>query len=1180
METWAQLDMKNAVEDPMDTREKKLVEDTIQKWLLLQKTVKEEITLEEIILKQQQDDFNKLRTYYKDFYELKVKSRKAYEDIKNLKLTGDNTKAEEVEEYYIEEKIENVLFQLVQPITNLLFIFRNNSEYIIKLISLIDESQDEPEQIESLVELFCNQFYDNILIPNPEQEELLILIYKLFEREIGSMNTASIDEFMHDSTFLGKFISSFIKKQELNNFLSILLNPMITSIENKSVDDCLNMSLFAIQKFIRKDIYKENINIKDAKINEEKFLFENLPKTNIHFKKNLQIEAEKAEENRKKIFSLDTEEGIGEKNGKNIEGKNQEKILGDNQKKIFEEKNRINNEYTEYLTQDKLIKKFEENKDNIELRDFYEYQLEQINDDQDVFSNKGLIEVLNDECFMEEKNEIAMKYIKNFIYIKENVDNIIQALIDKLTSIPYTIRCICKIISILINKKFPLLPKYLQNSFIGKFIFNKWIFPVLSLENKCVVENIIYNSNTQKCLNVIISVLSSANKCMLFNSSIDTEKTIFNYYLIEIIPILNKFYEKLIDIELPKTLSEIISQNKDIDFDNFFENDFFSFNDEENVNNKEQNNNNNNSNINVYNIPSYDYFTENSDEIMKIECICFSISDILYIMSLINKDLNKFKSLPKYDSFSKAVRIIRSDEYKLDKQLEIENEMNKRRFFVIYKDEKNSKFQNLFTQSNKKKHEQNLSKNDEICFKIKDCIKNILKNLNMLNNKDYSYLNMATSNEKFLKAIQYTLEDIGEFTENENNQIPLNWYGQFIETNKQNLPESYFDNDLEKLYEELINEEMNTLNELKSFSSIIITRDGMNLRCAEKILEKIKYENKKIEQAKKFQKIENFIEKDKTRVCLKIRDGKEKEKPSGGGLKSFFGKKEKEKDNKNEQFISVLDADKCPHSDGDKNKKISSHANNINEFINKFCNLKYPELVTLNNYIKEDFKTGNPTHQIYKAIDEYIELLKENIIKNDKLINIKNKTKEEIDNELMNFTDKIEEYIMRKMYKYVYREDALDLDKIFHKKTKELNWIVPEQFDIKKLYINQLRFAIANIRKMEQAKSVFEKIKCIENAFTNINNSIKFSTGKNSTPGQEEVTPILHFTIIKAQPMRFISQLNYIKCFRDLSKGGKTAFMVTQLDGAATFILNIDYTNLKMSKEDFDKNVKEAKRKI
>ena len=36
-----------------------------------------------------------------------------------------------------------------------------------------------------------------------------------------------------------------------------------------------------------------------------------------------------------------------------------------------------------------------------------------------------------------------------------------------------------------------------------------------------------------------------------------------------------------------------------------------------------------------------------------------------------------------------------------------------------------------------------------ICSKIKDSIKTILKGLNILNNKDYSCLNMATSNEKF-----------------------------------------------------------------------------------------------------------------------------------------------------------------------------------------------------------------------------------------------------------------------------------------------------------------------------------------------------------------------------------------------------------------------------------------------
>ena len=1182
MEKWVQFESKISIEDPMESREKKkLIEEIIQKWLLLQKTVKEEITLEEIILNQQQDDFNKLRKFFKEFYELKLKSRKAYEDIRQLKLSGENTKNDEIKEYYIEEKIESVLLQLVQPITNLLFLFRNNSDYIITLISSID-TQDEPEQIDSLVELFCNQFYDNILIPNPEQEELLILIYKLLKQEIALMSSASIDEFLHDSTFLGKFISSFTKRQELNNFLSILLNPMITSIENKNSDDCLSMSLFAIQKSVRKDINKpENKYVKDANIEEEKILFEIIPKTTIQFKKNMQIEAEKAEENRKIIYSMESSEIENENNEKQ-----NDKIIGDNEKKIIEEKNRFNIEYKEYLTQDKIIQKFEEIKDNQDLKDFYEYQLEQINDDPDMFSSKGLIEVLNEECFIEDKNQITLKYKKNFLYIQEMVDTIIQALIDKLTSIPYTVRCICKIISLFISKKFPLLPKYLQNAFIGKFIFNKWIFPVLSLENKNVVENIIYNLNTQKCLNVIISVLSHANKCMLYNSNIDTEKTIFNYYLIEIIPILNTFYEKLIDIELPKTLADMVDKGKDNEFDIYLENNLFNFcftndenpatDDDKNINLNSNINNNNNEN-NIINIeenknePIYDYFAENSDEIMNLQCICFSISDILFIMSLINKDIDKYKSLPKYDSFSKAFRIIRGDEYKLDKQLETET--IKRRFFVIYKDEKNSQIENLFLHGSKKKLEQNSSKSDEICYKIKDCIKKILKDLNMLNNKDYSYLNMATSNEKFLKAIQYTLEDIGEFTENDNNKIPLNWYGQFIETNKQNLDSSYLENDLEKLYEELKNEEMNTLNELKSFSSIIITRDGMNLRCAEKILEKAKYEQKKIEQVKKFQKIENFIEKDKTKVCIKIRDGKEKEKT--GGLKGFFGKKEKDKENKNEQFITVLDGEKCQHSEVDKNKKIATHANSINEYISKFYNTKYPELINLNIYIREDIQTGNPKHQIYKANEEYIELLKENILKNKKLIEYT--TESEKENELMKFTEKIEEYIMRKIYKYVYPENSLDEDRAFYIKTKELNWIVPEQFEIKKLYINQLRFALTNIKKMDEAKSVFEKIRCVANAFSNINNSIKFSTGKNVNAGQEELTPILHYTIIKAQPQRFISQLNYIKCFMDLSKGGQNAFMVTQLESAVTFIMNLDHTKLKMSKEEFDKNVNSCK---
>ena len=424
MEKRNSLDVKNSLiaEEQNEEREKKKVEDTVQKWLSLQKTVKEEITLEENIISQQTEDFNKLKNYFNDFYELKISSRKIYEDIRRLKTSeekksNDKNKdnkednKEETDEgnnvYYIDSTIDKAIFQAWEPIRNLLFLFRNNYDYITQLISLIDDG-DEKEEIESLVELFCNQFYDNILIPNPEQEELLILIYKLLESEISQMNSASTDEFMHDSTFLGKFISSFTKKQELNVFLSILLNPVISSIENND-EKCLDMSLFSIQKFVqkKKDDNSNNNNKKEffLKSDEDKiavknFLLNNIPKTTIHFKQSRQIEEEKAEQNRRANFSMETPETVGETSADiEVSGDKLNLKNKDSDSKIDDDKDKINNEYLDMLTQDRINQIIKKIKDNDDLKAFYEHQLEQINNDPEIFSNNGLLSVLDEQIF-------------------------------------------------------------------------------------------------------------------------------------------------------------------------------------------------------------------------------------------------------------------------------------------------------------------------------------------------------------------------------------------------------------------------------------------------------------------------------------------------------------------------------------------------------------------------------------------------------------------------------------------------------------------------------------------------------------------------------------------------------------------------------------------------------------
>ena len=137
---------------------------------------------------------------------------------------------------------------------------------------------DELEKIDSLIELFCNQFYENLLIPNPEPEELLILICKFLIEEITSIHCASIDDFLNDYSFIGKLISLFMNKKELKFFFLMILNPLILSIKNSGLH-CMDISLINI--YIEINRKKPEVSLD---INLENLL-EKISKTSIHFKK-------------------------------------------------------------------------------------------------------------------------------------------------------------------------------------------------------------------------------------------------------------------------------------------------------------------------------------------------------------------------------------------------------------------------------------------------------------------------------------------------------------------------------------------------------------------------------------------------------------------------------------------------------------------------------------------------------------------------------------------------------------------------------------------------------------------------------------------------------------------------------------------------------------------------------
>ena len=1161
---------------------------TLKKWKNLQKSIKEELSLEELIIEKQRQDNSQLKEKFRDYYKVKLKSRKEYEKIKDI---DSNTKNRDIE-YILDNNIERVLLDTCEPIKNLMFLFRNNYDYTVKLISLISESDDE-EKKNSLVELLCNQFYDNILIQSKNQNnlEISLLIYKLLEDEIISMNSVCVDDFLSENTFIGKFLTLYVRKDEFRLFFGKLLNPLLLSIEN-SDDDCLDISLANIKSKLAKkekdkspitsprvsainkedndDNFDINILYKDIKYssvlftikndlddNKSQIKFNNEDNLNINISNNnINIDLKKDDNKKENIFSSSFNElpTITKK------------------KSLVYIKEGFNNEYSEDLNQEKIIDKIlkEKNKD---MKDFYIHQLEQISSDPDIFTNSGLKNVINEYYIKDNKTMLIKKYKENFIFIKNMIDTLIQDLINKINIIPYSLKCICKLISILISKKFPHVPKFYQNSFIGKFFFDKCIFPILSLDSKNAIINSIFSSCTKKCINVIVNVLSNANRASLYMTNYDTEKTIFNYYLIEIIPILNKFYEMLIDIKLPKIFEQYINMIDNKIKDNI-DNRIFHFKRRKNPNiwhdkkekkqndeNKEKQNNEikDKNIINIENkIEEYDYFKDNPDEIMRLQGICFNLSDVMFILSLISRNEKIFKNLPKYDFFNKTVERIKCDDYKLEEEIKKNSNSNKLIFYMIYKDEKNTQLEKLFKSKKQSKvtfyDDEKMDKDPaNICKRIKFCIKYILKNIDL----NFSYLNKATTTDKFFTAISYELNDFGENTEILD-KVPIKWYSQYIYENKNNLDINYRKNDYQLLYDELSEEENEKLIELRNITSKLITKNNINLNSAEELITKINFSLEDILEEKKCAKIEKFIDTEEIKICmLTSRDGKDTQK------------------------IMIREVSECTinnefHNQIEKTKtknKISCHTHYIKDFINKFSYTHWEKdnkFSIPKKLVSQDIQRGKRTNQIFKTFKDYLEIIKKRL---KAPVNNKNLFNDITDyNEIV---EKVEDHILRQIYKYVYPKTKSDLDKNFYKKALSLGWITPNMLDIKKISVKQLDHTQKCIEQLEEGNSVNDKLNSIREAHASLNNAIKFSNGDESNAGQDEITPIFQYIIIKAHPERIYSNMNYIRTFLDESElSGSKGFLLSQIESAISYIENINHESLKMTSEEYDERMK------
>ncbi|ORY04849.1 hypothetical protein K493DRAFT_404578, partial [Basidiobolus meristosporus CBS 931.73] len=184
-----------------------------------------------------------------------------------------------------------------------------------------------------------------------------------------------------------------------------------------------------------------------------------------------------------------------------------------------------------------------------------------------------------------------------------------------------------------------------------------------------------------------------------------------------------------------------------------------------------------------------------------------------------------------------------------------------------------------------------------------------------------------------------------------------------------------------------------------------------------------------------------------------------------------------------------------------------------------------------------------------------------------------------------NALEGMEKLIMNKLYKYTFcplTADDVEKDDILNQKVQLYRWIKEEHLDIPVNKHNEsfLGFAQAELAKINTYKAPRDKLICILNCCIVIFD-ILLPSHVDAEAGADKFLPILIFVVLRANPERLVSNVQYISRFRRPEKlHAESEYYLTNLMGAISFIENMDYKQLSISEEEFNRNIDKAVEEI